>query len=118
MDTLNELSYYLNLLKDFKNNPSKIVILLINSFYFDLKYVLILIEDGYYRLLVSDFKKKCLLDKKYPTLESALNAFEYSFTFMDKTYLNDLKSMWSIPYIPEEAWLNKILKEAENFYQA
>ena len=118
MENLNELSYYLKLLKDFKINPSIVVILLMNAFYYGLKYVSIIIEDGYYRLFISDFKKKCLLDRKYPTLEAALNAFEYTFTFIDKSYAAYLNSMWSIPYIPDDDWLDNILKDAENCNQA
>jgi hypothetical protein len=86
--------------------PGKYIYRLINSLYFFLDMVLIVIEEEYYRLIVYDRVGNSLTDKRYSTVKGARIAF---MRFFRHKYYNDNPGAeWSIAYPPDADWLEEI----------
>ncbi len=81
------------------------VSVLINSVYFFLNVTLIIQEETKFRLLVIRNKKK-IADKRYQTLKGARIGFHRAFRTYK--YEDDMETMWSPFYNPEESWLEKL----------
>ncbi|MDQ1350081.1 MAG: hypothetical protein QG657_382, partial [Acidobacteriota bacterium] len=80
--------------------------LLINSIYYFIDTVFIMVVRGGYRLMVIH-KRKLLTDKKYRTLRGARIGFVKLWG--EKAYRDDVMPLWSNFYDPVHRWIDKKL---------
>jgi len=90
--------------------PTKISIL-INSPYYFLEHVFIIIVDDDYRLLVID-NNIILWDKSYKTIKDAKIAFAKRFGYMAFNRIKE--KQWSPQYAPDKDWLRDLLNMVSN----
>ena len=76
--------------------------ILLNSAYYFLEHVFILCQDDSYRLVVLHHNR-LLLDRNYRSIRGARIAFQK--LFRHKAWKEDVKSMWSHCYPPDDDWL-------------
>ena len=86
-----------------QGKPGEICVL-INSIYYFIGSVIILNNNGHYRLVVKH-NRKILIDKIYKTVRGAKIAF--SKLFNHRSWQEDLKAEWSVFYKPDAQWLKK-----------
>ena len=83
--------------------PGEICVL-INSIFYFISSVIILNNNGHYRLVVKH-NRRILIDKIYKTHRGAKIAFSKLFTH--RSWQQDLKAEWSAFYKPDARWLEK-----------
>lgn len=83
--------------------PGEICVL-INSIFYFVSSVIILNNNGHYRL-VAKHNRKILIDKIFNSLRGAKIAF--SKLFNHRCWQEDLKAEWSVFYKPDAQWLKK-----------
>jgi hypothetical protein len=91
-------------LKKEKESETIKICTLLNSVYYFLEHVFILCQDDSYRLVVLH-NNRLLLDRYYRTLRGARMAFRK--IFRHHAWKEDVKSMWSHCYYPDEDWLEE-----------
>jgi hypothetical protein len=75
-----------------------------NSVYYFLEHVFILCQGDSYRLMVLHHNR-LLLDRNYRSLRGARIAFQK--LFRHKAWKEDVKSIWSHCYPPDDDWLEE-----------
>ena len=83
--------------------PGEICVL-INSIFYFVSSVIILNNNGHYRL-VAKHNRKILMDKIFNTPRGAKIAFSKLFNY--RSWRKDLKAEWSVFYKPDAQWLKK-----------
>lgn len=102
-----------------KSKPSKEEIqvsILHNAIYYFLMEVLIIHENGYYRLIVISSDRRILMDKRYKNARAARIAF--SKKFKPRLLPDETKGDWGPFFEPEKIWVNeKGLQEKNDGYR-
>ena len=88
----------------FKNEKKNKIVFLVNSINYLLDWVIIVFEEGGYRLIVSNRGNICT-DRHYETLKGAKIAFirQYRFAAFSRPDIPE----WSPPYRPDRDWLEE-----------
>ncbi|MGD2088016.1 MAG: hypothetical protein PVH61_17690 [Candidatus Aminicenantes bacterium] len=93
------------------NNETKISRLL-NSIYYFLDYVFIIISETGYRLVILHHDQ-VIMDVHYHSLRGAKIAFAKYFG--ERAWAEEVQPQWSHTYQPDNAWISEKLEFLENY---
>ncbi|MCP5047623.1 MAG: hypothetical protein GY940_10655 [bacterium] len=89
------------------SDPETHITILMNTVYYYLDSVFIVIAEDHCRLLALH-NRKLVVDECYETLRGAKIAFYRMYK--EKACVSGLKPEWSVGYVPEKEWLDERLE--------